>query len=161
MSGAKRLLELGTATGYSGIWLLRGTEDGHLTTFETDSGRARRARENFAAAGLESNVVVIEKDALEGIAEVNEAFDVCFIDLLNSFGSEEVTERAFHLCVERLAPGGLLIADNALRQGEVVQPGSQQARDVARYNQLVARHPQLESVIVPLRDGVSVARLKG
>jgi caffeoyl-CoA O-methyltransferase len=54
----------------------------------------------------------------------------------------------------------LLIADNALRQGEVVKPKSQQARNVAFYNDLVARDQRLESVVVPIRDGVSVARVK-
>jgi predicted O-methyltransferase YrrM len=52
------------------------------------------------------------------------------------------------------------MADNALRQGEVVKPKNQQARNVALYNQLVAKHPRLESVVVPIRDGLSVARIK-
>jgi caffeoyl-CoA O-methyltransferase len=52
------------------------------------------------------------------------------------------------------------MADNALRQGEVVRPATQQARNVAHYNELVARHPRLESVVIPIRDGLSVARLR-
>ena len=71
-----------------------------------------------------------------------------------------MTERAFELCLERLEPRALLMADNALRQGEVVRPKNQQARNVAHYNKLVAKHPRLDSVVIPIRDGLSVARVK-
>ena len=161
IAGAKRILELGTATGYSGIWLLRGTEGGSLTTFEVDHKRADRARANFADAGLGRQALVLEQDAVVGLPKIDQRFDVCFIDLLNVFPSEEMTQRAFELCLERLEGGGLLMADNALRQGEVVRPKNQQARNVAHYNELVAKHPRLESVVIPIRDGVSVARVKG
>ena len=161
IAGAKRILELGTATGYSGIWLLRGTEGGSLTTFEVDHKRADRARANFADAGLGEQALVLEQDAVVGLPKIDQRFDACFIDLLNVFPSEEMTRRAFELCLERLEGGGLLMADNALRQGEVVRPKNQQARNVAHYNELVAKHPRLESVVIPIRDGVSVARVKG
>jgi len=161
IAGAKRILELGTATGYSGIWLLRGTEGGSLTTFEVDHKRADRARANFADAGLGRQALVLEQDAVVGLPKIDQHFDACFIDLLNVFSSEEMTQRAFELCLERLEGGGLLLADNALRQGEVVRPKNQQARNVAHYNELVAKHPRLESVVIPIRDGVSVARVKG
>ena len=160
LARAKTILELGTATGYSGIWLLRGTEGGTLTTYEMDRERAARARKNFAEAGFGDRALVIEENAVDGVAKLDERFDACFIDLLNSFRSEDITRRAFDLCLERLTPGGLLMADNALRQGEVVHPSSQQARNVAFYNDLVAKHPRLESVVIPVRDGLSAARVK-
>ena len=160
IAGAKRLLELGTATGYSGIWLLRGTDGGILTTFEVDGKRAARARENFAEAGFAKQALVLEQDAVRGLEKLQARFDACFIDLLNSFPSEDVTRRVVELCIEHLDAGGLLMADNALRQGEVVDPRTQQARNVAFYNQLVAKHPRLESVIIPIRDGLSVARVR-
>jgi len=71
-----------------------------------------------------------------------------------------VTLRAASLCLERLDAGGLLMADNALRQGEVVKPKTQQARNVAAYNEWVSKHPRLESVVIPIRDGLSAARVK-
>jgi predicted O-methyltransferase YrrM len=160
IAGAKRLLELGTATGYSGIWLLRGTEGGALTTFEVDGKRAARARENFAEAGFAKQALVLEQDAVKGLEKLQGRFDACFIDLLNSFPSEDVTRRVVELCIEHLDAGGLLMADNALRQGEVVKPRTQQARNVAFYNELVAKHPRLESVVIPIRDGLSVARIR-
>jgi caffeoyl-CoA O-methyltransferase len=159
-AGAKRLLELGTATGYSGIWLLRGTDGGTLTTFEVDHKRAERARANFSAAGVGKQTMVLEEDAVGGLEKLEGHFDACFIDLLNSFPSEDVTRRVVELCIERLEPGALLMTDNALRQGEVLAPRTQQARNVAFYNQLVAKHTRLDSVIIPIRDGLSVARVK-
>jgi caffeoyl-CoA O-methyltransferase len=160
LAGAKRLLELGTATGYSGIWLLRGTDGGMLTTFEVEHERAERARANFAAAGFAKQAMVLEENAVGGLEKLDGRFDACFIDLLNSFRSEDVTRQVVELCIERLDPGALLMADNALRQGEVLKPKTQQARNVAFYNELVAKHPRLESVIIPIRDGLSVARIK-
>ncbi|TMD26848.1 MAG: O-methyltransferase [Chloroflexi bacterium] len=160
IAGAKRILELGTATGYSGIWLLRGTEGGTLTTYEMDAERARRARANFAEAGFGQRALVLEENARDGLEKLEARFDACFIDLLNSFRSEEITRRVTELCLERLDAGGLLMADNALRQGEVVAPNNQQAKNVAFYNDFVSKHPRLESVVIPIRDGVSVARVK-
>ncbi|HKW07309.1 MAG TPA: hypothetical protein VJS19_07030, partial [Candidatus Dormibacteraeota bacterium] len=104
---------------------------------------------------------VIEENAVQGLAKLDDRFDVCFIDLLNSFRSEDVTRQVFDLCMERLDAGGLLMADNALRQGEVLRPSNQQAKNVAAYNDLVARDSRLESVVIPIRDGLSVARVKG
>ena len=157
---AKRVLELGTATGYSRIWLLRGTGDGTLTTFEMDHNRAERARANFAEAGFGERAQVVEENAVSGLEKMEARFDACFIDLLNSFRSEDITRRAAELCLERLDPGGLLMADNALRQGEVLNPKNQQAKNVAFYNNWVAKHPRLESVVIPIRDGLSVARVR-
>jgi predicted O-methyltransferase YrrM len=160
IAGAKRVLELGTATGYSGIWLLRGTAGGALTTFEVDHKRAERARANFSEAGLGKQALVLEQDALGGVEKLAARFDACFIDLLNVFPSEDVTLRAAELCLDRLDGRALLMADNALRQGEVVKPKTQQARNVAAYNEWVSKHPRLESVVIPIRDGLSVARVR-
>jgi caffeoyl-CoA O-methyltransferase len=160
IAGAKRVLELGTATGYSGIWLLRGTAGGALTTYEVDHKRAERARANFSEAGLGKQALVLEEDALGGVEKLAARFDTCFIDLLNMFPSEQVTLRAAELCLDRLDAGALLMADNALRQGEVVKPKTQQARNVAAYNEWVSKHPRLESIVIPIRDGLSVARVR-
>src|SRR6202171_1497235 len=154
LARAKRVLELGTATGYSGIWLLRGTGDGALTTFGVDHAGGPPARATFSDAGLGKRALVLEQDAVGGLEKLDSRFDACFIDLLNSFPSEEVTRRVAELCLERLDGGALLMADNALRQGEVVKPKTQQARNVAAYNAWVARPPRLESVGIPIRTGL-------
>jgi caffeoyl-CoA O-methyltransferase len=156
----KRVLELGTATGYSGIWLLRGTDGGTLTTYEMDPDRARRARANFNEAGFGDRALVLEENAVDGLQKLDERFDVCFIDLLNSFPSVDITRRAVELCLQLLEPGSLLMADNALGRGEIVNPSSRQAKNIAFYDDFVARHPRLEGVVIPIRDGLSVARVK-
>ena len=102
VAGAKRILELGTATGYSGIWLLRGANGGSLTTYEMDHERADRARANFSAAGFGNQALVLEENAKDGLEKLDGRFDACFIDLLNSFRSEEITRRVLELCLERL-----------------------------------------------------------
>jgi len=161
LAGAKRVLELGTAVGYSGIWLLRGTDGGSLVTLEQDPARAGRARANFAEAGFEEQAQVLEEDAIAYLERPGDGFDAVFNDLLNSFPSEAVAERSFELSLARLRPGGLLIADNALRRGEVVRPRSRGARNVNRYNRLVAASPRLDPVLITVRDGLSVARVRG
>src|SRR2546427_4980898 len=100
IAGAKRILELGTATGYSGIWLLHGSEGGMLTTFEVDGKRAARARANFSEAGLGKQALVLEQDAVGGLEKLQGRFDACFIDLLNSFPSEDVTRSVVELCID-------------------------------------------------------------
>jgi len=160
LAGAKRVLELGTATGYSGIWLLRGTDGGTLTTFEMDPKRAERARKNFSDAGLGKQVLLLEEDAVNGLEKLEGRFDACFIDLLNSFPSVDVTRQVFDLCIAHLDSGALLMADNALGRGEVLRPSNQQAKNIAAYNEMVAKHPRLESVVIPIRDGLSVARVR-
>jgi predicted O-methyltransferase YrrM len=156
--GTGDVLELGTAVGYSAIWLARGCS-GRVVTLETDGGRAARARANLAEAGLSDRVEVREEDALRYLEAGSQRVDCVFNDLLNSFPDQRTVERCFELSLARLNPGGLLLADNALGRGQVVRPDSRQARNIARYNELISRTPSLESLVVPLRDGVSIARL--
>lgn len=158
IAGSRDVIELGTAIGYSAIWLARGCS-GKVVTLELDPSRADRARRYLAEAGLAERVQVMEEDGVAYLEREERLVDCVFNDLLNSMRDEATVERCFELSLRRLRPGGLLLADNALRRGEVTAPSSQGARNVVRYNQLVAREPRLESVIVPLRDGVSIARL--
>ena len=104
------------------------------------------------------NELEVEEEGVAHLEGDDRQVDCIFNDLLNSFPDESVVERAFELSLARLRPGGLLLADNALGRGEVAAPTSRQGRNIRRYNDLVARAPQLESLIVPLRDGVSIAR---
>jgi caffeoyl-CoA O-methyltransferase len=158
MAGCRDAIELGAAIGYSTIWLARACSGG-VVTLELDSSRASQARRNLEEAGLGGRVEVLQEDGIRYVERTERQVDCIFNDLLNSFPDVATVERCFRASVARLRPGGLLLADNALRRGEVTDPQSQGARNVARYNQLVAGERRLSSVIVPLRDGVSVARL--
>ncbi|MFI5178639.1 MAG: O-methyltransferase [Vicinamibacterales bacterium] len=159
-AGATRILEIGTAVGYSGIWLARALPSGGmLLTMEMDAERAREARENFARAGLADRVSVIVGDAERMIAKVAGPFDLIFQD-----GAKSLYGPLLDRLVALLRPGGLLVTDNVLWDGEVV-PGfkatlkrdAADTRAIADYNERVASHPQLKTAVVPLRDGVSIS----
>jgi len=157
---ASRILEIGTAIGYSGIWLAAALPpDGMLITMEMSEERAGEARENFARAGLTSRVSVLVGDAQLKLAKVSGPFDLIFQD-----GDKQLYTPMLDRLVALLRPRGLLVTDNVLWDGEVA-PGfvevpkrsPEETRAIAEYNQRVAAHPHLLTSIVPLRDGVSIA----
>ena len=159
-AGATRILEIGTAIGYSGIWLAGALPDGgSLLTMEMNADRAREARDNFESAGLAGRVNVIVGDAQRMLAKVAGPFDVIFQD-----GDKQLYSPLLDRLVTLLRPGGLLITDNVLWDGEVVpgfvarpqrDPGD--TRAIAEYNERLAAHPQLITSIVPMRDGVAIS----
>jgi len=158
--GAQRILEIGTAIGYSGIWL-GGVlpPDGMLITLELDEGRAKEARENFARAGLSGRASVIVGDAQLKIAKVSGPFDLIFQD-----GDKRLYSPLLDRLVGLLRPRGLLVTDNVLWNGEVVSgftdhptQDPDDTRAIAEYNERLAAHPQLSTAIVPIRDGVSIS----
>lgn len=158
--GATKMLEIGTAIGYSGIWLARALRPGGmLLTMEMDPERAREARENFVRAGVADRVNVIVGDAERTIAKVAGPFDLIFQD-----GDKRLYTPLLDRLVSLLRPGGLLVTDNVLWDGEVV-PGfvpkpvrdAGDTRAIAEYNERVAAHPALVTSIVPLRDGLSIS----
>jgi predicted O-methyltransferase YrrM len=158
--GATRILEIGTAIGYSGIWLAGALPaDGMLLTMEMDPERARVARDNFARAGLADRVNVIVGDAERMLSKIAGPLDLIF---------QDGDKRLYTWMLDRLAallrPGGLLVTDNVLWDGEVV-PGfvkkphrpAADTRAIAEYNERLSAHPQLMTSIVPLRDGVAIS----
>ena len=163
-AGATRILEIGTAIGYSGIWLAGALPDGgSLLTMEMNADRAREARNNFERAGLADRVNVIVGDAQRMLAKVGGPFDVIFQD-----GDKQLYSPLLDRLVTLLRPGGLLITDNVLWDGEVVpgfvarpqrDPGD--TRAIAEYNERLAAHPQLITSIVPMRDGVAISVKRG
>ena len=159
-AGATRVLEIGTAIGYSGIWLARALPPGGiLLTIEMDADRAREARDNFAKAGVADRANVIVGDAARMVAKVSGPFDVIFQD-----GDKQLYTPLLDRLVALLRPGGLLVTDNVLWDGDVV-PGFRDRRShpgddwraIAEYNEKVAAHPSLSTAAVPLRDGVSIS----
>jgi predicted O-methyltransferase YrrM len=152
------IVELGTATGYSGIWLLNGWPGARLITFELDEHRAAEARRNFAEAGLAERVDVRCENAIEGMERVAEgAAGIVFNDVLNGLRDEERVERCFHIARDVLKVNGLLLADNALEAAKGISGQTNQARCVHRWNQLVKGESSLTSMILPIGDGLSVA----
>ena len=159
-TGASRVLEIGTAVGYSGIWLARGLPaGGMLLTMERSRERAAEANANFVRAGVAGRTSVIVGDAQLKLAKVAGPFDLIFQD-----GDKRLYLPMLDRLVALLRPGGLLITDNVLWAGEVV-PGYVSAprhevedtQAIVEYNDRLAAHPQLTTCIVPLRDGVSIS----
>ncbi len=158
--GATRILEIGTCIGYSGIWLAGALPPGGmLITMEKDAERADIAKANFNRAGLSDRVSVMVGDAALKIVKVSGPFDLIFQD-----GHKPLYNTLLEPLVARLRPGGLLVTDNVLWDGEVV-PGfthtpaknADDTRAISEYNQRLASHPQLLTSIVPLRDGVAIS----
>ena len=157
---AKRILEIGTAIGYSGIWLAGALPgDGTLLTMEMDEQRAQQARGHFARAGLSDRVSVIIGDAQRMLAKVSGPFDLIFQD-----GDKTQYSPMLDRLVDLLRPAGLLVTDNVLWSGEVVpgfvkKPQHQTAdtQAIVEYNQRLNNHPALITSTVPLRDGVAIS----
>jgi predicted O-methyltransferase YrrM len=107
--GAKNVIEIGTSTGYSGLWLCLALQrtNGHLTTFEIDHLRASRAQEHFKEAGVEKMVTIIEGDAHEQVAKLKAPIDLVFIDADKS-GYVDYLNKLLPL----VQPGGLILAHN-------------------------------------------------
>ena len=158
--GATQMLEIGTAIGYSGIWLAAALPPGGmLLTIEMNSERAREARRNFERAGLADRVTVIVGDAERAIAKVAGPFDLIFQD-----GDKHQYSTLLDRLAGLLRPGGLLVTDNVLWDGEVVpgfapapQKDAGDTRAIAEYNERLGSHPHLMTATVPLRDGVSIS----
>lgn len=157
---ARRILEIGTCIGYSGIWLARALPaDGMLFTIERDPERAQIAKTHFERAGVADRVSVMLGDAQIKIVKVSGPFDLIFQD-----GPKALYNPLLDPLVGLLRPGGLLVTDNVLWDGEVV-PGystdprrdAADTRAIAEYNERLMTHPSLTTAIVPLRDGVAIS----
>jgi predicted O-methyltransferase YrrM len=158
--GAKRVLEIGTAVGYSGIWLASALPaDGMLVTMEMDLERVKIAKANFARAGLSERVNIMTGDAHLLLAKVAGPFDLILQD-----GNKQLYGPMLDRLVDLLRPRGLLITDNVLWDGEVVpgfidppQREPSDTRAIVDHNERINRHPKLATSIVPLRDGVAIS----
>ncbi len=151
-SRAKRILEIGTAIGYSAIWfgLAVKQQKGKIITIEIDANTAKEARRNIARAGLQKTVEVINGDGMKVIPELKGKFDIIFID-----DSKENYPKYLEMCINRLNKNGLLIADNALWGGQVLlESKSDDAEAIAKFNELLMK--KMQSVIIPVRDGVAI-----
>jgi len=153
--GARRILEVGSLAGYSGIWLARGLPPGgELVTIERDGTRAAAARAAFSEAGEAERARVLEGDAHTILPTLEGPFDAVFLDA-DKAPMPTYLEHAIRL----LRSGGLLIADNAFFHGSVADPDdhSPDAEGMREFNRLVASDPRLASALVPMRDGIVVA----
>ena len=174
ISGAKRILELGTFTGYSAIFLASMLpEDGHLDTLELNDELEDLILEGFDRAGLSEKIELHIGDCKETLvrlrsemglgdrsatAQADKMYDIVYIDA----NKREYCEY-YDLVFDMIRPGGLILADNVLWDGKVCMdplPQDKQTVGIARFNDMVSADPRVESVILPLRDGLNVIRKK-
>ena len=158
--GAKRILEIGTAIGYSTLWLATALPaDGMMITMECDAARAARARAHLAAAGFGDRVNVMLGDATRFLHKIAGPFDLIFQD-----SDKTLYEPMHDRLVALLRPGGVLAADNILWNGEVI-PGyvaekkynDTDTAAIAAFSRRLAADPRLYTSFLQVGDGVSVS----
>ena len=155
--GARRALEVGTFLGYGAVAIARGLpSDGELICCELDEGYAERAREHLAKAELEDRVEFRVGPALESLRamERTEQFDFAFIDA-------DKTEYIdyFEETLARTRRNGVIMVDNTLRDGTVLDPGdSEPARVTAELNDRLAKDDRVDAALLGFADGITVAR---
>ena len=155
LSGSKRIFEMGSAIGYSTIWLARAAgRSAEVYYTDGDPENARRAQSYFRRAGVAGRIVILVGDAVRLIDRVPGQFDLIFNDV-----DKHQYPAAFRKAVPRLRRGGLLVADNALWFGRVARKATDRAtRGIQQFNRLLYSSKELFPVIVPLRDGVAICR---
>jgi len=157
--GARRALEVGTFLGYGAIAIARGLADGgRLVCCELDAGYAERATEHLKAAGLEERAEIRVGPALESLAAMqgDEPFDFAFIDA----DKAEYIDY-FEAVLSLLRPGGLIMLDNTLRLGTVLEPDTEAARVTAELNDRLVTDDRVDAAMVAVADGISLIRKRG
>lgn len=166
IAGARRVLEVGTLGGYSTTWLARALPpDGLLVTLELDAKHAQVARRNLNRAGLTAQIDIRVGRAADSLRQMigsgTAPFDLVFLDA-DKTGYVEYLELALQLS----RPGTLILADNVIRHGNVLDPHPPDAFDAGAkaFNEAIARDPRLESIILPIirdrLDGLSISLVR-
>jgi caffeoyl-CoA O-methyltransferase len=157
VSGAKRIFEMGSAIGYSTIWLARAAGP-KADVFYTDGDpeKARRAQDYFKRAGVAKRITVQTGDALALMKKAPGKFDFIFIDV-----DKHQYPDALRVAIPKLKRGGLLVTDNTLWSGKAARPaapGDKLTLGIQEFNRLVYALKELYPVLLPLRDGVTICR---
>jgi caffeoyl-CoA O-methyltransferase len=156
--GARRAVEVGTFTGYSSICIARGLpEDGHLLCCDVSEDYTAIARRYWERAGLTGRIelrIAPALDTLQGLPPVRD-LDFAFIDADKTGYASYVEE-----IVTRVRPGGLIVLDNMLRDGRVLSPQNDDDRAIDALNDALLADDRVDVVLLPVRDGVSLARVR-
>jgi caffeoyl-CoA O-methyltransferase len=153
---AREALEIGTFTGYGAICIARGlAEGGQLTCLEVDEELAAIARGNVAAAGVEDRVTIKVGPAAESLAAIPE---VPHVDLAYVDADKPAYPGYYDALVPRMRPGGLIVLDNTLLRGNVTDPKEERHRIMNALNERIAADERVESVLLGLNDGMTLAR---
>ncbi len=153
----KYILEVGTFTGYSGICLSEGLQEGgKLITIDVNAELEEMVRKYFKLAGAENKIDYRIGNAMQIIPALNEKFDLVFID-----ADKENYSNYYDLVFDKVNTGGYIIADNVLWSGKVTEPKEKMDKDtraIVAYSEKVHADTRVENVLFPVRDGLLVAR---
>ena len=159
ISNARNVLEIGTFTGYSATCLAYGLpEDGHIDTLEINDELEDLIREGWSRAGVEGKITLHIGDARKTIATLEGPYDLVYID-----ANKREYSDYYDLVFDLVRPGGLILADDVLWDGKLWQdplPQDKQTLGIAAFNDKVMADPRVESVLLPIRDGLNVIRKK-
>ncbi|MDX1365144.1 MAG: O-methyltransferase [Arenibacter latericius] len=154
----QNILEIGTYTGYSAICLAEGlTRGGHLHTIDINEELSAMQRRYFQESGYGDQITQHTGDALDIIPTLDITFDLVFID------AEKVSyDRYFEACIKKCRPGSLILSDNVLWSGKVIEPlkpKDKATRTLVDYNKKLMEDPRVETVLLPVRDGLTLSRV--
>jgi predicted O-methyltransferase YrrM len=152
------ILEIGTFTGYSAICLAKGLKPGgKLITIEMNDELKAFSHSYFCRAGVESKINQITGNALEIIPQLDLMFDLIFID-----GDKREYTQYFRLIMDKVRPGGFILADNVLWGGNIldIQTSDTQTKGIIEFNNMIKNEKTIENVILPIRDGLMLIRKK-
>jgi len=157
MVSPKRILEIGTFTGYATICLAEGlTSDGIIYTLDINAELEDMVRSNFAKSNYNDKIQYILGDATKTVIELNEVFDIVFID-----ADKKNNGIYYDLIFDRVRSGGLIIVDNVLWSGKVLQEKKDKdTKNITSFNDKIAGDERVEKLILPVRDGLFVIRKK-
>ncbi len=154
ITGARRILEIGMYTGYSALaWAEALPKDGRVVTCDIDMESAEIAKRYFAESPHGHKIEIKLGPALESLKTVWGPFDICFID-----ADKENYSAYYDQCFELTRPRGLIVLDNMLLGGEVLNPSEPRAAAVDALNKRIRNDPRVENVLLPVRDGIMLVR---
>ena len=155
----EKILEIGTYTGYATICLAEGlSENGIIHTIEKNIELENFASKYFAKTGIQNKVKFHLGNALDIIPKLDETFDLVFID-----ADKENYSKYFQLIIDKVKPGGLIIADNVLWGGKVIENVPDKDKEtlgIVEFNELVNNDERVENLMLPFRDGLMLMRKK-
>lgn len=154
LSGAKRVLEIGTFTGYSALSLAEGMpEDGRVISCEIEKEHAAMAQRYFDRSPFGKKIEIRMGPALDTLASLSGPFDLAFID-----ADKENYPAYYERVVELMRPGGVILVDNTLWSGQVLEPRDAETRAIDAVNRRIAADKRVENVLLTVRDGLQVVR---
>jgi predicted O-methyltransferase YrrM len=155
----KNILEIGTYTGYSALCLAEGLQEkGNLITIDKNEELETLQNKYFEKSGYRNQIQQFVGDATKIIPNIDKKFDLVFID-----ADKSNYINYFHLIIEKMNAGGIILSDNVLWSGKVVEPLNPKDNDtkiLLEYNKLLSTDNRIETVLLPIRDGLTVSRVK-